>query len=73
MALAAASAAQVDLDSLLSTSQMTALRSLGALLNGLRVLSDGLENLGDMETLNVHQNFQYLRKLPYCISLLVLI
>ena len=57
MALAAASAAQVDLDSLLSTFQMTALWSLGAHLNGLRALSDGLENLGDMETLNVRQNF----------------
>ena len=57
VALAAASAAQVNLDSLLSTSQMTALRSLGARLNGLRALSDGLENLGDMETLNVRQNF----------------
>jgi Leucine-rich repeat (LRR) protein len=73
--LAAASAAQVDPDSLLSTSHMTALRSLEARLNGPRAVSIGLENLGDifgdMETLNVRQNFQYLRELLYCISLLV--
>jgi Leucine-rich repeat (LRR) protein len=69
--LAAASAAQVDPDSLFSTSHMTALRSLEARLNGPRAVSIGLENLGDifgdMETLNVRQNFQYLRELLYCI------
>ena len=40
-----------------STKCLGALRSLGARLNGLRALTDGLENLGDMETLNVRQNF----------------
>jgi hypothetical protein len=54
-----------------STSHMTALRSLDARLNCLRALPDGLENLGGLETLNVSQNFQYLRELPYGIGLLV--
>uniref|UniRef100_A0A0A9EC31 Uncharacterized protein n=1 Tax=Arundo donax TaxID=35708 RepID=A0A0A9EC31_ARUDO len=50
---------------------MTALRALDARLNCLRALPDGLENLGSLETLNVSQNFQYLRELPYGIGLLV--
>ncbi|XP_062184323.1 plant intracellular Ras-group-related LRR protein 1-like [Phragmites australis] len=54
-----------------STSHMTALRALDARLNCLRALPDGLENLGSLETLNVSQNFQYLRELPYGIGLLV--
>jgi hypothetical protein len=54
-----------------STDHMTALRSLDARLNCLRSLPDGLENLGSLETLNVSQNFQYLRELPYGIGLLV--
>ncbi|KAL6652079.1 hypothetical protein ACP70R_011004 [Stipagrostis hirtigluma subsp. patula] len=53
-----------------TTSHMTALRSLDARLNRLRALPDGLENLGGLETLNVSQNFQYLRELPYGIGLL---
>ncbi|CAL5069820.1 unnamed protein product [Urochloa decumbens] len=54
-----------------STSHMMALRSLDARLNCLRELPDGLENLGNLEALNVSQNFQYLRELPYGIGLLV--
>ncbi|CAO2043618.1 unnamed protein product [Urochloa humidicola] len=54
-----------------TTSHMTALRSLDARLNCLRELPDGLENLGNLEALNVSQNFQYLRELPYGIGLLV--
>lgn len=55
-----------------STSHMMALRSLDARLNCLRALPDGLENLaGSLETLNVSQNFQYLRELPYGIGLLI--
>ncbi|KAF8670266.1 hypothetical protein HU200_050800 [Digitaria exilis] len=54
-----------------STSHMTSLRLLDARLNCLRSLPDGLENLGSLETLNVSQNFQYLRELPYGIGLLV--
>jgi Leucine-rich repeat (LRR) protein len=50
---------------------MTALRALDARLNCLRALPDGLENLGNLETLNVSQNFQCLRKLPYGIGLLI--
>jgi Leucine-rich repeat (LRR) protein len=50
---------------------MTALRSLDARLNCLCSLPDGLENLDSLETLNVSQNLQYLRELPYGIGLLV--
>jgi Leucine-rich repeat (LRR) protein len=50
---------------------MTALRSLDARLNCLCSLPDGLENLDNLETLNVSQNLQYLRELPYGIGLLV--
>jgi Leucine-rich repeat (LRR) protein len=48
-----------------------ALRSLDARLNCLCSLPDGLENLDSLETLNVSQNLQYLRELPYGIGLLV--
>jgi Leucine-rich repeat (LRR) protein len=54
-----------------STDHMTALWSLGARLNCLCSLPDGLENLDSLETLNVSQNLQYLRELPYGIDLLV--
>jgi Leucine-rich repeat (LRR) protein len=50
---------------------MTALWSLGARLNCLCSLPDGLENLDSLETLNVSQHLQYLRELPYGIGLLV--
>jgi hypothetical protein len=50
---------------------MTALRSLDARLNCLCSLPGGLENLDSLETLNISQNLQYLRELPYGIVLLV--
>ncbi|KAG8043381.1 hypothetical protein GUJ93_ZPchr0458g22615 [Zizania palustris] len=54
-----------------STSHMTALRTLDARLNCLRELPDGLENLANnLEVLNVSQNFQFLRELPYAVGLL---
>ncbi|XXG51515.1 hypothetical protein AAC387_Pa03g0061 [Persea americana] len=54
-----------------STSHMTALRVLDARLNCLRALPDGLENLTNLQSLNVSQNFQYLESLPYSVGLLV--
>lgn len=54
-----------------STSHLTALRVLDARLNCLRALPDDLENLINLETLNVSQNFHYLETLPYSIGLLL--
>ncbi|KAK2449410.1 plant intracellular Ras-group-related LRR protein [Trifolium repens] len=54
-----------------STSHLTALRVLDVRLNCLRSLPDDLENLINLETLNVSQNFQYLESLPYSIGLLL--
>ncbi|KAI9123261.1 hypothetical protein K1719_006150 [Acacia pycnantha] len=54
-----------------STSHLTALRVLDVRLNCLRALPDDLENLVNLETLNVSQNFQYLETLPYSTGLLL--
>ena len=54
-----------------STSHLTALKVLDARLNCLRSLPHDLENLVNLETLNVSQNFQYLDSLPYSIGLLL--
>ena len=54
-----------------STSHLTTLRVLDARLNCLRSLPDDLENLVNLETLNISQNFQYLETLPYSIGLLL--
>lgn len=53
-----------------STSHLTALKVLDARLNCLRALPEDLENLINLETLNVSQNFQYLETIPYSIGLL---
>lgn len=52
-------------------SNLTALRVLDARMNCLRSLPNDLENLINLETLNVSQNFQYLETLPYSIGLLL--
>ncbi|XP_061361772.1 plant intracellular Ras-group-related LRR protein 6-like [Gastrolobium bilobum] len=54
-----------------STSHLTSLKVLDARLNCLRSLPEDLENLINLETLNVSQNFQYLDSLPYSIGLLL--
>ncbi|KAL2340488.1 hypothetical protein Fmac_008428 [Flemingia macrophylla] len=54
-----------------STSHLTSLKVLDARLNCLRALPEDLENLINLETLNVSQNFQYLETLPYSIGLLL--
>jgi len=54
-----------------STSYLTSLKVLDARLNCLRALPEDLENLVNLETLNVSQNFQYLETLPYSIGLLL--
>ncbi|KAK1392898.1 plant intracellular Ras-group-related LRR protein 6-like [Heracleum sosnowskyi] len=54
-----------------STSHLTNLCILDARLNCLRCLPDDLENLINLKVLNVSQNFQYLRDLPYSIGLLI--
>lgn len=54
-----------------STSHMTALRVLDARLNCLRALPEDLENLINLQSLNVSQNFQYLESLPYSVGLLI--
>ncbi|KAL6560158.1 Plant intracellular Ras-group-related LRR protein 6 [Orobanche hederae] len=54
-----------------STSHLTNLRVLDARLNCLQSLPDNLENLINLETLNLSQNFQYLSVLPYSIGLLI--
>ncbi|TKY54510.1 Plant intracellular Ras-group-related LRR protein 6 [Spatholobus suberectus] len=54
-----------------STSHLTALKVLDARLNCLRSLPEDLENLINLETLNVSQNFQYLDSLPYSVGLLL--
>ncbi|XP_016188944.1 plant intracellular Ras-group-related LRR protein 6 [Arachis ipaensis] len=48
-----------------------ALKVLDARLNCLRSLPEDLENLVNLETLNVSQNFRYLDTLPYSIGLLL--
>ncbi|XP_073158843.1 plant intracellular Ras-group-related LRR protein 6-like isoform X2 [Henckelia pumila] len=54
-----------------SISHLTNLETLDARLNCLRSLPDDLENLVNLKTLNVSQNFQYLTTLPYSIGLLM--
>ncbi|XP_068639164.1 plant intracellular Ras-group-related LRR protein 1-like [Aristolochia californica] len=54
-----------------SISHMTNLRALDARLNCLRSLPEDMENLLNLETLNVSQNFQYLTTVPYSIGFLV--
>ncbi|RDX83374.1 Plant intracellular Ras-group-related LRR protein 6, partial [Mucuna pruriens] len=54
-----------------STSHLTALKVLDVRLNCLRSLPEDLENLINLETLNVSQNFQYLDSLPYSVGLLL--
>ncbi|KAL8151645.1 hypothetical protein V2J09_021453 [Rumex salicifolius] len=54
-----------------STSHLTALRVLDVRLNCLRSLPDDLENLINLETLNVSQNFHHLSALPYSTGLLL--
>ncbi|WOG91461.1 hypothetical protein DCAR_0310710 [Daucus carota subsp. sativus] len=54
-----------------STSHLINLCILDARLNCLRALPDDLENLINLKVLNVSQNFQYLRTLPYSIGLLI--
>ncbi|CAI8589876.1 unnamed protein product [Vicia faba] len=54
-----------------STSHLMALKVLDVRLNCLRSLPNNLENLINLETLNVSQNFQYLESLPYSIGLLL--
>ncbi|XP_027915575.1 plant intracellular Ras-group-related LRR protein 6-like [Vigna unguiculata] len=54
-----------------STSHLTALKILDVRLNCLRSLPEDLENLINLETLNVSQNFQYLDSLPYSVGLLL--
>jgi len=54
-----------------STSHMMTLMVLDVRLNCLRSLPDDLENLVNLETLNVSQNFRYLESLPYSIGLLL--
>ncbi|KAL2338698.1 hypothetical protein Fmac_013144 [Flemingia macrophylla] len=54
-----------------STSHLTTLKVLDARLNCLRSLPEDLENLINLETLNVSQNFQYLGALPYSVGLLL--
>ncbi|CAJ1975834.1 unnamed protein product [Sphenostylis stenocarpa] len=54
-----------------STSHLTSLKVLDARLNCLRALPEDLENLINLETLNVSQNFQYLETLPYSVGLLL--
>lgn len=50
---------------------MTSLRVLDARLNCLHSLPEELENLVSLEILNVSQNFQYLKTLPYSVGLLI--
>ncbi|KAK7265348.1 hypothetical protein RJT34_32967 [Clitoria ternatea] len=54
-----------------STSYMTSLKILDARLNCLRSLPEDMENLINLQTLNVSQNFHYLNSLPYSIGLLL--
>ncbi|KAK8543064.1 hypothetical protein V6N13_136393 [Hibiscus sabdariffa] len=54
-----------------SITHLTYLRVLDARLNCLRALPEDLENLINLQVLNVSQNFQYLKNLPYSIGLLV--
>ncbi|KAG9450337.1 hypothetical protein H6P81_010302 [Aristolochia fimbriata] len=53
-----------------SISHLTRLRVLDARLNCLRALPDDMENLTNLETLNVSQNFQYLTSLPFSLGFL---
>ncbi|XP_030544975.2 plant intracellular Ras-group-related LRR protein 6-like [Rhodamnia argentea] len=54
-----------------STSRLTSLCVLDARLNCLRSLPDDLENLVNLQTLNISQNFHHLQALPYSIGLLL--
>ncbi|XP_010541089.1 PREDICTED: plant intracellular Ras-group-related LRR protein 6-like [Tarenaya hassleriana] len=54
-----------------SVTHLTSLRTLDARLNCLMFLPDDLENLINLETLNVSQNFQHLTALPSSIGLLM--
>ncbi|KAF7150747.1 hypothetical protein RHSIM_Rhsim02G0202600 [Rhododendron simsii] len=54
-----------------SISHLTNLRTLDARLNCLRSLPDDLENLINLQTLNISQNFHYLSTLPYSVGLLL--
>ncbi|KAM0939317.1 putative leucine-rich repeat domain superfamily [Dioscorea sansibarensis] len=53
-----------------STSHLTGLQHLDVHLNCLRSLSDDLENLINLKTLNISQNFHFLHSLPDSIGLL---
>lgn len=53
-----------------STSHLTGLQHLDVHLNCLRSLPDDLENLINLKTLNISQNFHFLHSLPYSIGLL---
>lgn len=54
-----------------STGHLMSLTHLDARLNCLQSLPDDLENLTNLRTLNVSQNFQHLKTLPYSIGLLL--
>ncbi|CAG7884422.1 unnamed protein product [Brassica rapa] len=54
-----------------SLSHLTSLRVLDARLNRLGSLPDDLENLVNLQVLNVSQNFQHLKELPYSVGLLI--
>ncbi|KAL0738996.1 hypothetical protein Bca4012_015206 [Brassica carinata] len=54
-----------------SLSHLTSLRVLDARLNCLVSLPDDLENLVNLQVLNVSQNFQHLKELPYSVGLLI--
>ncbi|KAL4355919.1 hypothetical protein AHAS_Ahas09G0034800 [Arachis hypogaea] len=53
-----------------STSHLTSLKVLDARLNCLHSLPNNLENLISLETLNISQNFHFLRSFPYSIGFL---
>ncbi|CAL5199267.1 unnamed protein product [Lathyrus oleraceus] len=54
-----------------SISYLTSLKVLDARLNCLRSLPEDLENLINLETLNLSQNFHFLESIPYSIGLLL--
>lgn len=54
-----------------SISYLTSLKILDARLNCLRSLPEDLQNLINLETLNVSQNFHFLDSIPYSIGLLL--
>ncbi|XP_015932166.1 plant intracellular Ras-group-related LRR protein 6 [Arachis duranensis] len=53
-----------------STSNLTSLKLLDARLNCLRSLPEDLEKLVSLETLNISQNFHFLRSLPCSLGLI---